>query len=27
VLFYADLSEVEYVDYSLRFFKHGEEWK
>ena len=27
VLFYADLSESEYVDYSLRFFKHGEEWK
>ena len=27
VLFYADLSEVEYVDYALRFFKHLEEWK
>jgi len=26
-LFYADLSESEYVDYSLRFFRHGEEWK
>lgn len=27
VIFYADLSEPEYVDYSLRFFKHLEEWK
>ena len=27
VLFYADLGEAEYIDYSLRFFKHGEEWK
>lgn len=27
VMFYADLSEAEYIDYSLRFFKHGEEWK
>ena len=27
VIFYADLSEAEYVDYALRFFKHLEEWK
>jgi len=27
VIFYADLSESEYIDYALRFFKHKEEWK
>lgn len=27
VVFYANLSESEYVDYSLRFFKHLEDWK
>jgi hypothetical protein len=27
VMFYADLSESEYVDYSLRFFRHGKDWK
>ena len=27
VIFYADLSEAEYVDYALRFFRHLEEWK
>jgi len=27
VIFYADLSEAEYVDYTLRFFRHREEWK
>lgn len=27
VLFYADLNEQQYVDYTLRFFKHLEEWK
>ena len=27
IIFYADLSESEYVDYALRFFKHLEEWK
>ena len=27
VIFYADLCESEYVDYSLRFFRHLEEWK
>lgn len=27
IIFYADLSEAEYVDYTLRFFRHREEWK
>lgn len=27
IIFYADLTEAEYVDYALRFFKHLEEWK
>lgn len=27
VIFYTDLNEAEYVDYSLRFFRHQEEWK
>ena len=27
VRFYADLTEEQYVDYSLRFFRHLEEWK
>lgn len=27
VMFYADLTEEQYVDYALRFFKHGVEWK
>ena len=28
VIFYADLSEAEYVDYALRFFDHHDEnWK
>ena len=26
-MFYADLTESQYVDYSLRFFKHREDWK
>ena len=27
VIFYANLSEGEYVDYALRFFVHRMEWK
>jgi hypothetical protein len=26
-LIYGDITEKQYVDYSLRFFKHAEEWK
>ena len=26
-MFYANLTEAEYVDYALRFFVHQEEWK
>lgn len=27
IIFYADLTESQYVDYTLRFFKHCEVWK
>lgn len=27
VIFYADLTESQYIDYTLRFFRHREEWK
>ena len=27
VTFYADLKEIEYIDYTLRFFEFDEEWK
>jgi len=27
VILYADITEAQYVDYSLRFFRHREEWK
>ena len=27
VRFYGDLSESQYVDYTLRFFRHGADWK
>ena len=27
IRFYGDLTEAQYVDYALRFFKHQEEWK
>ena len=27
VIFYADLSDAQYVNYSLRFFRDREEWK
>ena len=26
-IIYADLNETQYTEYSLRFFKHTEEWK
>jgi len=26
-IIYGDLTESQYVDYSLRFFRHREEWK
>ena len=27
VILYGDLTEAQYIDYSLRFFRHREEWK
>lgn len=27
VRFYGDLTESQYVDYTLRFFTHGKDWK
>jgi hypothetical protein len=27
IIIYGDLTESQYVDYALRFFKHGKEWK
>lgn len=27
VIIYGDLTEAQYVDYALRFFKHRTEWK
>jgi len=27
VTIYGDLTESQYVDYALRFFKHGRDWK
>ena len=27
VIIYGDLTEAQYVDYALRFFRHREEWK
>ena len=27
VILYGDLTEAQYVDYALRFFRHREDWK